>query len=343
MLGGIQTVTSQLAETLVKRGERVTVVTNVSRKAYKPIETICGVPVIRFHFVYRLTYLLLFMLFLVRRPKVVYVHFPLDQAPFILRLRRSFKFKLITCFHGHDVLRYDEVYTVDSDCYRGQRRLIEISDAVAACSRYLARKVEEVFDCKDVTPVYNGVDLSRYEVATADKEICDFPYIFAFGRLERVKGFNLLIDAFAKVRCQDNLKLLIAGSGTLHDELQEQIAQLHLQDRVKLIGRKSPDEIVQLTKQAKAIVIPSFREPFGIVALEAIAAKRPIVATNAGGLPEVMDSRFGYLVEPAVDSIAFGIETALTSGQSLDFSGVDAYLRRFTIDAMVDNYLKLAL
>jgi glycogen(starch) synthase len=238
---------------------------------------------------------------------------------------------------------YEEGFNRSDKLYSSKKNLVHQSDAVAACSRYLARKVEEVFDCKDVTPVYNGVDLSRYEVATADKEICDFPYIFAFGRLERVKGFNLLIDAFAKVRCQDNLKLLIAGSGTLHDELQEQIAQLHLQDRVKLIGRKSPDEIVQLTKQAKAIVIPSFREPFGIVALEAIAAKRPIVATNAGGLPEVMDSRFGYLVEPAVDSIAFGIETALTSGQSLDFSGVDAYLRRFTIDAMVDNYLKLAL
>jgi glycosyltransferase involved in cell wall biosynthesis len=341
MLGGIQTVTSQLAETLIKRGERVTVVTNVSRKAYKPIETICGVPVLRFLFSFRMTYLLLFILFSIRRPKIVYVHFPLDQAPFIVRLHRNFKFKLITCFHGHDVLRYHEGYTIDSECYRSQHRLIEISDAVTACSRYLVHKVEDIFDCKNVIPVYNGVDLSRYKVTTSGKTIYDFPYIFAFGRLERVKGFNLLIEAFSKVRCHDNLKLLIAGSGSLHDELQEQIERLQLQDRVKLIGRKSPDEIVQLTKQARVIVIPSFREPFGIVVLEAIAAKRPVVATNTGGLPEVMNTRFGYLVEPAVDSIALGIETALTEGQSLDFSGVDTYLNRFTIDAMVDNYLNL--
>lgn len=339
-LGGIQTVTSQVAETLRERGERVVVVTSVNRKALAPYSRICGVPVFRFHFDCNITFILLWILFFFSRPKAVYVHFPLNQSSFVLRLRKYFDFKLITCFHGHDVLRYNEGYSLDSLIYKNQVRLIEKSDGVTSCSEYLGQEVKRIFGCRKVSAVYNGVNLSRYGALTPQPFGIITPYLFAFGRLEKVKGYNLLIDAFAKIKCKKNIRLYIAGDGSLRMDLQKQITDLHLEKSIFLIGRKSPNEIVQLTQHAEAIVIPSLRESFGIVVLEAIASKRPVIATAAGGIPEIMDKRFGELVPTSVDGLVRGIEKAL-SRNDYQFDSVDDYLKGFTIDKMVDNYLNL--
>lgn len=340
VLGGIQTVTSQLAETLKERGEQVVVITNLNRKALHPYSRICGVPVLRFHFGYSITFVLLWILFFFRRPKAVYVHFPLDQAKFVLLLKDHFDFKLVTCFHGHDVLRYYEGTPTSDKTYSDQRNLVDVSDRVTACSGYLAKAVDDVFGYNHTIVVYNGVDLSRYNTTTAIPSKYPLPYLFAFGRLEKIKGYDMLISAFGKLDCDKSLSLLIAGDGSQRDELQKQISDLGLSDRVRLIGRKTPEEIVQLSQNACVIVISSHRESFGIVVLEGIAAKRPIVATAAGGIPEIMDERFGELVPPSVKGLIHGIEKAL-SRNDYQFDSVDGYLRGFTIDKMVDNYIKL--
>lgn len=339
VLGGIQTVTSQLAETLIKRGEKVLVVTSIDRKALKLFERIEGVLVFRFHFGFVLTYFFLILLFIIKRPKTVFVHFPLDQASFVLKLRKHFQFKLVTCFHGHDVLRYNEGNSKYNGCYIGQYNLVHASDRVSACSKYLANIVEQVFECSGVVSVYNGVDLSRYNVVT--KRPFKHPYIFAFGRLEVIKGFDMLIKAFADIKEYELLHLLIAGDGTQRENLTSLIQKLNLDNRVELLGRKDPKEIVSLSQNAEVIVIPSYRESFGIVALEAIAAKRTIVSTNSGGLPEIVDSKYGILVEPNIFSIRTGIKTALANRDKYIFTDTEDYLYKFTIDKMVDNYMSL--
>lgn len=339
VLGGIQTVTSQVAETLKKRGEKVVVVTQMNRKALAPLSTICDVPVFRFHFGFSITFVFLWLLFFVRQPKAVYIHFPLDQASLVHRLKKHFDFKLVTCFHGHDVLRYYEGTPKSGKTYSDQRNLVYASDRVTACSGYLAKAVDDVFGYNHTIVVYNGVDLSRYNAKTTTP-IPSSLYIFAFGRLEKIKGFDMLISAFGKLDCDKDLSLLIAGEGSQRNELEKQIVDSELSDRVKLIGRKTPEEIVQLTQNACVIVVSSHREPFGIVVLEGIAAKRPVVATKAGGIPEIMDIRFGELVPPSVNGLVEGIEKAL-SRNDYQFDYVEDYLKGFTIDEMVDNYLKL--
>lgn len=104
-----------------------------------------------------------------------------------------------------------------------------------------------------------------------------------------------------------------------------------------MLGRLSPDDIVRYARHAEINIISSLREPFGIVALEAIASKRPVIATNAGGLPEVVDPRYGILCEPSVIGLKEAIENTLTS-YSFSFSTVDEYLDRFSIHSMVKNY-----
>lgn len=339
-LGGVQTVTSQLAESLSARGEKVMVVTQLSKKSFLPFSVISGVPVCRYHFEWKLSFIFLWMLFLLRKPAKVYVHFPEVQAPAVLWLKRHFDFRLITCFHGHDVLRYNEGYCTDSECFRAQYTLVHASDKVSACSSFLANVVEDIFIVRGVIPVYNGIDLKRYDRPVGESP-WHRPYIFAFGRLERIKGYDMLIEAYSLIYQKHDCDLLIAGDGSQKEVLSRQINELGLKGKVHLIGRKHQEEIVQFTRHAELNVISSLREPFGIVALEAIASGRPIVATRAGGIPEIMSEYFGVLVDPTVAGLTGGIETVLENQDTFDFSLANEYLEQFSVDRMVNRYLSL--
>ena len=353
VLGGVQTVASQFAEGCRRRGYRTIVITNLYPRYLRIYERISQVPVIRLPFanadkhiknmlMFGVSFIMLFLFFLFRRPDYVYVHFPLSQSSCITALHRIFKFKIITCFHGHDVLRYDEGYSKESVQYKAQKKLLTQSAQVTACAGYLAHCVQRVFGCKNVHTVYNGVDLTRFK----DRKPCPTmpgcsPYLFAWGRLEEIKGFNLLLQAFANCKKSHGLKLLIAGEGTQREYLQRMIEELGLKDSAVLIGRLVPDDIVQYAQNSEINIIPSRRETFGIVALEAIAAKQPIIATNSGGLPEIMSDKYGLTVPVDAGEIRKAIDKILTKEISFDYSDTEEYLKHFTIKKMVENYLLL--
>lgn len=354
VLGGVQTVASQFAEGCKSRGFYTMVIANLYPRHLKVFERISGVPVLRLPFaipywnirnmlMFGTSFLVLFFLFLYKNPDCVYVHFPLSQSSCITALHRIFKFKIITCFHGHDVLRYDEGYSKDSKQYRSQKELLAQSTQVTACSSYLAHCVQRTFGCKNVLAVYNGVDLARFDSRKprpAAQE--NSPYLFAWGRLEEIKGFDLLIKAFSNCKKPGGLKLLIAGEGTQREPLQRMIDALSLKNNAVLIGRLSPDEVVQYAQNSEINIIPSRREPFGIVALEAIAAKRPIVATNGGGLPEIMSEKYGLTVPVDAEEIRKAIDRILSGEVSFDFFDTAEYLGHFSIPQMVEKYISLA-
>lgn len=351
ILGGIQTVTSQLAEGFKNKGFDTTVITSLYPVKLKIFEKIDGVNIWRLPFTQNktileylasiFTYILLFTLFFYYKPCSVYVHFPLDQSCYIIKLHKFFKFKLVVCFHGHDVLRYNEGETTDSRIYSYQKQLIDHADVVTSCSNYLGNEVKKIFGIKKVTTIYNGVDVSRFERATLPPSENLRPYVFSFGRLEHVKGFHLLIEAFAKTKISTKYKLLIAGSGSQKEKLQTLIKENGVMDRVLLLGRLSPKEIVRYCQHSSINVIPSLRESFGISAIEAMAAKRPLIATNAGGIPEIMYSPCGILVNPNVDDLVKALELIYIKIDDFDPSGISDHLKNFTINKMVDNYLKI--
>lgn len=353
VLGGVQTVTSQFAEGCRSRGIRTIVIANLYPRQLKIYEKISSTPVIRLPFaipdgnlknvfMFGISLCVSFLLFLCCRPDCVYIHFPLSQSSCLSVLHHIFDFKIITCFHGHDVLRYEEGYSKESVQYRAQRGLVRQSDQVTACSGYLARCVERTFGCTNVCVVYNGVDLTRFDnFKPCPVTLENTPYLFAWGRLEQIKGFDLLIQAFARSKSSHELKLLIAGEGSERENLQQLIDALELKDKVMLIGRLTPDDIVQYAQNSEINIIPSRREPFGIVALEAIAAKQPIIATNSGGLPEIISDKYGLTVPVDVGEIRKAIDKILTKEISFDYSDTKEYLKHFTIKRMVENYLIL--
>ncbi|MBI2940498.1 MAG: glycosyltransferase family 4 protein [Chloroflexi bacterium] len=191
---------------------------------------------------------------------------------------------------------------------------------VICCSQFMANEVRTAFqtpvDKIDVIPNgidtspfdrYDGLDLSDLRRQYAEP---DEPIIFSVGRIVYEKGLHLLAEAMPQVLAEfPRAKLLIAGTGGYRDALARDIRDLDLGDRVRLLGFIPDDVRNRLLRVADAAVFPSVYEPFGIVALEAMAARAPVVAATVGGLAEVVQHlETGITVYPdSAASLAWGI------------------------------------
>jgi glycosyltransferase involved in cell wall biosynthesis len=135
------------------------------------------------------------------------------------------------------------------------------------------------------------------------------------GRLVVEKGVHVLLDAIPKVLQKVEAKFVIAGDGYLRSEVVKRVAERGLGGKVHVTGYLDTDTIRRLFLAADVCVIPSLYEPFGIVALEAMAAGCPVVASDTGGLSEIVEhEKTGVKVYPNnPDSLAWGILRVLES------------------------------
>jgi len=142
-----------------------------------------------------------------------------------------------------------------------------------------------------VTTLHNFVDPAAHAPATGPGE-----YALFAGRLERLKGVHTLLEASAEV---PELPLWIAGDGEARPELERALASPRLA-HVRLLGFLAPGELARAIAGARCAVVPSlWDEPFGLAALEALALARPVIASRAGGLAELVeDCADGFLVPP---------------------------------------------
>jgi len=124
--------------------------------------------------------------------------------------------------------------------------------------------------------------------------------LFTAGRLEHYKGFHILIDSIKDVTEKyKNIKLIIAGAGNYEKQLKELANKLNLNDYINFTGRISYDKIKEHYFDSDIIVFPSiWPEPLGRLSLEAISSGKPIIASNIGGIPEIVNDKTGILVKP---------------------------------------------
>jgi glycogen(starch) synthase len=172
---------------------------------------------------------------------------------------------------------------------------------VIACSRFMVREVVGGFElpAEKVHLVPNGVDPARWQldpVAAPARE----PLVVAWGRVQYEKGFQVLVRAIAELRHQvPGLRCVIAGRGSYLPELQTQVDVEGVGDIVDLAGFVADDELRDILSRAGCVIIPSLYEPFGIVALEGMAAGAPTIVARTGGLAEIVDGTgAGLLFEP---------------------------------------------
>jgi glycogen(starch) synthase len=191
---------------------------------------------------------------------------------------------------------------------------------VIACSEYMTDEIANYFQCPrdkiDVIP--NGVEVERFDrLAGQDLEhfrnMYALPFeeiIFSVGRVVFEKGIHLLIQAMPLVlREHPSAKLVVAGKGPELEALRSLCWQVGVGEKVLLTGFISDADRDKLFEIADCAVFPSLYEPFGIVALEAMAARCPVVVSAVGGLQDVVThNETGIVVYPNdVASLSWGI------------------------------------
>jgi len=170
---------------------------------------------------------------------------------------------------------------------------------VIACSRFMVNEVLDGFELppEKVHLVPNGVDTQHWH---AGEPAAREPLVVAWGRIQYEKGFQVLARAIAHLRYQvPGIRCVIAGRGGYLAELQSQIDVEGVGDLVHLAGFVPDDELRALLRRAGCVVIPSLYEPFGIVALEGMAAGAPTIVARTGGLAEIVEgTQAALLFEP---------------------------------------------
>lgn len=172
---------------------------------------------------------------------------------------------------------------------------------VIACSRFMVREVVQGFELPSdkVHLVPNGVDIGQWAAAPATED-ATAPLVVAWGRIQYEKGFQVLARAIGELRQRvPGIRCVIAGRGTYLPELQTHVDMEGVSDLVHLAGFVPDDELRALLATASCVVIPSLYEPFGIVALEGMAAGAPTIVARTGGLAEIIEGTdAGVLFEP---------------------------------------------
>jgi glycogen synthase len=171
---------------------------------------------------------------------------------------------------------------------------------VITCSQAMSDEVRRQFDLADetVTVVPNGIDPARWQVpararTAARKRLVgagtDGPLLVFAGRLTHEKGLQTVLDCLPALRrAYPGLRLLVAGTGPYEDALRELARARRVSRAVAWLGFVPEAELAPILAAADVAVVPSLYEPFGIVALEAAAARTPLVVAEVGGLADLV-------------------------------------------------------
>jgi glycosyltransferase involved in cell wall biosynthesis len=233
------------------------------------------------------------------------------------------------------------------------RRLTPAIDRLIVVSHAIDRKVVE--EGRLGAPrvlIYNGVDLERYDhqgpCCTLRDEYGmepDSPIVGVIGRLELEKGHPTLLEAWPLVlRDVPGAYLVIVGEGSRQDALHQIAVEQGVERHVIFTGRR--DDIPAVTAALDVAVLPSYREAQGLTILEAMALSRPVVASNVGGIPEMIEDGVTGLLVPPHDAAALaGAITRLLRdhplADTLGRAGHDLVHDRFCVQLMVNKVQEL--
>lgn len=242
-------------------------------------------------------------------PDVVHIHDWLTVSSGVAA-KHMLRVPLVMTFHSTESSRSSHSQSPESAMVEGLEWWGSFEAArVIAVSSWMKTEVASLFKTPTdkVSEIPNAVDPEKFEVEVDSHAIREKWKIYngeklitAVGRLTAQKGFDDLIKAYANIRRSiPASKLLVVGDGYMRGELESLSNQEHVKDSTIFAGFISEADLVGVLKSSDVVVVPSRFEPFGIIALEAMAAGAPVVVSRVGGLAEIVDDSVdGLEVEP---------------------------------------------
>jgi glycogen(starch) synthase len=223
-------------------------------------------------------------------------------------LAKRFDAPLVTTIHATEYGRHQGWVDKHPQTYiHGvERWIVNRSQRVIACSHYMREQIVDIFGVaeKRISVIPNGIDpddLQAQSPAELERLRSEFAapeekLVLLIGRLVYEKGFQLALEAMPRVIEEaPGTRFLVAGSGTHEAELHRQAEELGLMEHGTFLGWIGDDVLHSLYRIADLTVVPSIYEPFGLVALEAMASGCPCIVADTGGLREVVVHEEGGL------------------------------------------------
>jgi N-acetyl-alpha-D-glucosaminyl L-malate synthase BshA len=285
---------------------------------------------------------------------LLHVHYAIPHAisAYLARemLRRSRYLPVITTLHGTDITLVGR----DPSFLPITRFGIEASDAVTAISHYLRDATRETFHTeRHIEVIYNFIDADYYErrpneslrrsLAPNGESI--MLHISTFRPVKRITD---CIEVLARVQAGSKVRarLVMCGDGPERKEAEALAMRLGVSDQVEFVGKQPQSQIRDYLSVADLLLLPSQSESFGLVALEAMACRVPVIATRVGGVPEVVeDGGSGYLFDVGdVDAMAEAALRIISDDRErerLSHRGREIATSRFTTEKIIPQYESL--
>jgi glycosyltransferase involved in cell wall biosynthesis len=250
------------------------------------------------------------------KPDLVNIHYIDTPSLYFFLFRRFFGYKIVLTSHGSDILLIDPAGTNLPTKFA--RWALESADAVSAVSPQVLDKAKYLLNGK-VTATFltpNGIDCSFWHLRNRKPRT---QIIVSVGALVGIKGHDVLIKAFSFVRKNfPSVRLVIAGEGSSRNSLTMLAQRNGLNQAIKFAGECTPEQIRDLLADAAIFVMPSRSEGLPLAALEAMASGVPVIASNVGGLPSIIEHDVsGILVPPdCPKALAQAIEQLLKNADS---------------------------
>lgn len=229
---------------------------------------------------------------------LLHVHYAIPHAVCALLAKQMVgdHLKVVTTLHGTDIT----VLAQDDSLSDLIRYAINQSDAVTAVSEDLIRETRETLLVdRPIDLTYNFVDKRVYYPRNVSKLRAEFAHVdekilMHISNFRPVKRVLDVVEVFAKVNDNIPSRLLFVGEGPDLSKVMARVKELGISDRVSFCGKQ--DDVAEVISLADLLLLPSEKESFGLVALEAMACGVPTVGSLAGGIPElVKDGETGYL------------------------------------------------
>jgi N-acetyl-alpha-D-glucosaminyl L-malate synthase BshA len=278
---------------------------------------------------------------------LLHVHYamPFAASAYLARqLIRPRSLGVVTTLHGTDIT----VIGMEPAFFRVTQFSIQSSDRVTAVSRFLKERAEESFGItRPIEVIYNFVDprvFAPRKRGTLRLAPPQTKVIMHASNFRPVKNIPAVIQIFSEVRRRVPAKLVMVGDGPEKAGAEHLARELGVQRDVLFLGNQ--DMMEELLPLADVFLLPSSSESFGLVALEAMSAEVPVVASDIGGLPEVIEHRkTGFLHDPGdITGFTDSVLRLLTSEplrRRMGRLGRRVARDRFSVDEMVDRYIKV--